>query len=387
MSQNDEMPPLDILYFVQLPPPIHGVSVLNQKVTTSPAINRGWKTAILEIRFSNQIGQVNKVSLRKLVSMVGLLFRLGRLCRTRRPRCAYFTFSPLGAGFLRDLCFLTVMKAFKVTPVLHLHRKGIAAVQSRFLLSLYRYALRGSYVLHGSPGLLKAEITRVLDIKERGIIVANGTDDCYSSLNRTVDPTAPPRLLFCSSLFRSKGIFVLLEALRAIESPFALDVVGSFPDEGAREALVKATAEGGLQERIRFLGHLPEHEKQEAYRQASIFVHPTLDDTFPLVILEAMAAGLPVVATKEGAIPEIIRPNETGVLVERGDAIALARGLETLLGDPERAREMGLQARQDYLQRYTSACFETRMRTALEEILSGQGPGGSPQARKDAAPW
>ena len=96
---------------------------------------------------------------------------------------------------------------------------------------------------------------------------------------------------------------------------------------------------------VTWLGRLSRDELTARYRQVSVFVLPSLFEPFGLVFAEAMASGLPVVATYTCGVPEIVRDGETGLLVPIGDAHALASALAELLGDPERARALGAAGR------------------------------------------
>ena len=93
-----------------------------------------------------------------------------------------------------------------------------------------------------------------------------------------------------------------------------------------------------------FTGGVSDEELRALYNIADIFVYPTMGDTLPLVVLEAMACGLPVVSTTVGGIPFAVRP-EAGFLVPPGDVKAVSEAVNVMLADPVRRREMGRNAR------------------------------------------
>ena len=88
------------------------------------------------------------------------------------------------------------------------------------------------------------------------------------------------------------------------------------------------------------------------------------------MILEAMSAGLPVVSTLEGGIPDMVTDGETGILCARKDADATARALERLLTDPALRRRLGEKGREVYTGKFTDACFERRFLAVLQEAIS-----------------
>ncbi len=157
----------------------------------------------------------------------------------------------------------------------------------------------------------------------------------------------PGRLLFAASLEKAtayKGLSDLLNALaglRADHPATRLDVAG---DGDARAGYEELAEQLGVAEKVRFLGQLGREELAEAIGRASVAVLPTHYDSFPTFVLEAMASGRPVVSTRVGDIPALVRDGTDGLLVRPGDVGDLGRALRNLLADPERARRMGAAA-------------------------------------------
>lgn len=152
-----------------------------------------------------------------------------------------------------------------------------------------------------------------------------------------------PVVLFVGRVAEGKGVDVLLDAFARLRGPVPearLAVVG--PDYGARAAL-EARARGlGLAETVRFLGAVADDALPGLYASAAAFCLPSRYEAFGIVLAEAMAAGVPVVATDAGAIAEVL--GGAGIVVPVDDAEALARGLRTLLSDARAAaalREAG----------------------------------------------
>jgi glycosyltransferase involved in cell wall biosynthesis len=115
---------------------------------------------------------------------------------------------------------------------------------------------------------------------------------------------------------------------------------------------------------VHFLGVLRDRELPQAYRSARVMVLPSVERTcygrpvrvselLGLSLLEAMASGTPVVASRVGGVPEIVRDGQTGFLVPPGDVDTLRDALERVLGDPGLAGRLGANAREDVLNRFT----------------------------------
>ncbi|MCK4323005.1 MAG: glycosyltransferase family 4 protein, partial [Armatimonadetes bacterium] len=153
-----------------------------------------------------------------------------------------------------------------------------------------------------------------------------------------------PTILCVSNLEERKGQEYLLRAVALLrEQEFSLMLVGS---ERAREAAYAAklrdvTKTLDLTDKVRFVGRLEGKDLAAAYRQADVFVFPSLMEGYGLVLLEAMSFGLPVVTTRVGGIPEIVSDGVEGILVPPRDENALADAIAELLACPAKRREMG----------------------------------------------
>ncbi|NLT05409.1 MAG: glycosyltransferase family 4 protein [Solirubrobacterales bacterium] len=143
----------------------------------------------------------------------------------------------------------------------------------------------------------------------------------------------PPRLLTVGSLAEKKGQRYAVDALALLDTGetagATLDIVGGGPLQGP---LAEQAARLGLGDRVRLRGELPKEEIAELMRASDAFVLPSTDETFGCVLIEALACGLPVVATAVGGVPEVVRDGE-GTLVPPRDAAALAEGIATALAD------------------------------------------------------
>ena len=150
-----------------------------------------------------------------------------------------------------------------------------------------------------------------------------------------------PVVLYAGRLRTRKAVAVLLEAFARMwrDHPGAVLVVAG--DGEQRPALEAQARRLGIDRAVRFAGARPRDAMAAEYAAADVFCLPSLYEGFPLAILEAMAAGLPVVATAVAGVPEAVADGVTGRLVPPEDADALARALAELAADRERARRMG----------------------------------------------
>ena len=177
-------------------------------------------------------------------------------------------------------------------------------------------------------------------------------------------------LISVGRLTREKGVHTAIQALSLLDQPTRLAVVG---DGEERERLGQLARSLGVAERVDFLGRQPPEAVARYLAAADAFVFPTeRDEGAPLVLVEAMAAGLPVIATDMAQLSEVIdRPGENGLLVPLGDDDALAAAARDLLEDEERRHRIGAAARERVLAEYTLDRMIDRT-VAVYEIALGR---------------
>lgn len=182
-----------------------------------------------------------------------------------------------------------------------------------------------------------------------------------------------------AKLSQIKGHRYLLEAMRLLlesHPDASLMIVGDGP---LRSRLEKQTAELGLSDSVRFVGS--RDDVASLLKVMSVFVLASTSEGSPNAVLEAMAAGLPVVATEVGGVPEMVSNGRTGVLVPAKDPEAMAAALAGLLDDGERAAAMGRAAREaverehdlELVVRRTQDVFESELERKLGRSTGDAG--------------
>lgn len=169
-----------------------------------------------------------------------------------------------------------------------------------------------------------------------------------------------------------KGFEYLLRAARELCKMFpALRIViaGEGPDRNAIEEMIE---QYGLQSSVVLAGQ--QSNMPAVYAAMDIFVLPSLNEGLPMTVLEAMAASKPVIATRVGAIPSVIKDGENGLLVAPKDPEGLRNAIASLLNDPERRRRLGDQAHAWVSQNYTSEAMALKYREMYEAVLGKPAP-------------
>jgi len=174
------------------------------------------------------------------------------------------------------------------------------------------------------------------------------------------------RCLFLANHTPNKGLPVLLEAFGRVELPFTLVIGGEKRDGVDYARFVNGVRPG---QRIVVTGRLADADVGSLFRWAQLFVFPTLADTFPLVVLEAMSHGVPVVASAVGGIPHQLDQG-CGMLVPPGDPAALAASVAALAADPAMLRAMASRSRARIEADYSWDVAALRARDAYQRILT-----------------
>ena len=220
---------------------------------------------------------------------------------------------------------------------------------------------------------------RTLDAPpQRTRTVYGGTDPSRFAPGPSADRHG---VLFLGRLTPHKGVDTLIRALPAGAS---LTIAGTSghdprPPESGYPELLRTLAQD---KDVRFVGRVDESRLPRLHREASIFVLPSVHTTYygrqiaisellGLSVIEAMASGTPVIASRIGGVPEVVEDGVTGFLVEPGDVEALRDRLALLLADPSKARQMGDAGRDAVLQRFTWQRCAERCLAAYEELASG----------------
>lgn len=206
-------------------------------------------------------------------------------------------------------------------------------------------------------------------IRARYTVVPNVVStDLFHPADRSDRHGSARRLLFVGLLdpLHKKGVPYLFEALMLLQDEvpplWHLDIVGDGP---ARPVYEEMAARLGLTDRVTFHGLKSKPEVAEFMRRADLFVLPSMWENLPCVLIEAMASGLPVVASKTGGVPEIV-DQDTGVLVPPGDAPALAKGIADVLRSLDRYDHTVIAGR---AQRYSPAEVGRTIHSVYEQAL------------------
>ncbi|HLF26867.1 MAG TPA: glycosyltransferase family 4 protein [Anaerolineae bacterium] len=210
------------------------------------------------------------------------------------------------------------------------------------------------------------------EIRGKVYPIENPTSESYFNLR---GQERPYRLLLAGHISPRKGVFHLVQAVARLRERFPeieLHVAGpvvSGYDPAYYPAMQAFISEHALQQQVQFTGRLDETALLQEYAACAIFALPSKQETAPMVIEQAMAAGKPVVATRVGGIPQLVAQGQTGLLVEHGDVAGLTEALARLLSDPVLRTRMGKQGKEAACQRFRAEIVARQTYEVYCEIL------------------
>lgn len=368
-----------LLMLAQLPPPVHGSSLVSQSILESDYVREQLDIDSIDISTAKHLGSIGRVSLRKTLSGLGILMQVISYMTRKKYDLIYITLTPHGKAFYKDSFLALAARLLRGRVAYHLHGKGIARQLSRSRLRrhYYRLLFRRCKVIQLSSTLY-GDISGIVALKDV-YVVPNGIPSQDDNAVVSGSPNGRPRILYLSNMVPSKGAMVLLEGLKELNGrgcEFEAIFAGGWgPDRGFRDDFFRFIEENTLEHCIRYVGPVYGEEKRRLLNSADIFVLPTFFalEAFPLSILEAMSCGVPVISTYEGAIPEIVDDGRTGFLVKPECIGELSTKLQRCIDDPAMRMAMGRAGREKYSVAYSIEVFERAFVQAIERILGDYG--------------
>jgi glycosyltransferase involved in cell wall biosynthesis len=385
-----------VLVVGQTPPPYLGLPIMLECLVRSEM--QDVDLHHLRIVLSKNESQVGKFSASKLLRLLKVIAQIYYARFVHAPQIMYF--APAAASkmsMIRDVAILGSTRFLFPKTILHYHASGHCKLYEtlpRWQKWLFRRAF------FQADGAIRLSSFTPDDSKQleavREYIVPNGIDDpAAEGLPRrttfAVSPSQPLRLLFIALLCEAKGLLILIEAcgkLAARGVPFQLNVMGRFESEEFEARVRRRVAELQIEDRVTFLGVLTGADKFAVFHRSDVLCHPTYFDTFPVVLLEAMGCGIPVVASCWSGIPSIVDDGRTGFLVGLHDPDGVADRVAQLAEDPQLRQRMGAAGRDKFLHEFTLPRHIERMRQVFLSV-GGQSDEcdaiETPQSWKPAA--
>ena len=366
----------NLLFLLKLPPPKTGATFMNQIINENEAINKLYCIEKIDISYASSINNLGRFQLKKIYIYIKVIFKLFKYLITKNIHIIYFQPSINGVSYFRDVILILIGKLFGKKFILHLHGKGISNYSKKSLLHrwLYNIGFKNQYLIV----LSENQIADVSFLNPKKIfVVNNGIPSLQSNSTslpvKTKDPTRL-RFLYLSNLLKSKGVLDLLDTALELKKntlDFCIDIVGSEGDINENELLKKINALQ-LNDHVYYHGPKYDHDKIYFLKQADAFVFPTQNEAFGIVLLEAMQFELAIIATDEGAIPEIIENGKSGYIYPKKVKHELFNYMSHLIKHPNLCINLGKRGKEIYFEKFTINILEKNMISVFNTCLKEQ---------------
>jgi glycosyltransferase involved in cell wall biosynthesis len=355
-----------------LPPPHHGVTVSTSLVVGSEELQRRFEVAHFDTSDHRTLENVGRWDARNvgsaLTAVASFARRLGGA-----PGIVYLPISQGLPGLTRDTLFIRIAAARGWKVVAHLRGSELGDVYRRQPRVVRAWLSRAFDRLDSMAVLGESLRPAVADIvpASKVAVVPNGTPDPHPDTRRRRADTG----LFLGNLRARKGVLQALEAALIVvrQRPGSRFVfVGDCPDESlSRELrLTSQQADGRIEIRPTTVTGA---EKADLLASSAFLLFPPVEpEGHPRVVLEAMASGLPVIATDRGTIAETVVDGECGYVLPDPVPSELAQRMVRLLDDPELRSSMSRAARDRYLARFTQEAADRALADWLTRVATAK---------------
>jgi O-antigen/teichoic acid export membrane protein/glycosyltransferase involved in cell wall biosynthesis len=356
-----EKPPRVLMVGAHPTKTLGGISTLISDILRSPL------TRTFELRhIVSQVDEYKKFG-KLLLAIIALARFVWALCWWR-PQLVYVHLGG-NASIYRKIAFIVVGRLAGKPVLVHCHAGNFEpyfAEQGRLGRKLILWGLGKSSKFIAVSYAMEKLLASCWPGIPRVMVPYGINADLFAGKRAPANHSV--RLLFIGKMGFLKGEQDLLRALQRVVKVapnFRLDMLGQLSDAITAECRVS-----GLQPRIDHLGPVSLEERLNFFKRADLFVLPTYAEGTPISMLEAMAAGLPVVSTPVGGIPDVVEDGVEGYIVKAGDVEALADRLARLIKDPEQCRRMG-QLAQDKVRPFNWDVVLPQLEKELRQAIEG----------------
>lgn len=358
-----------ILFILHLPPPVHGAAMVGKYIHDSQFINTTFECQYINLALAKDLNDIGKGGITKLIHFVKKLILIKQAVKSFKPDLCYVTPNAKGGAFYKDFVIVQLLKSMGCKIIVHYHNKGVSTRQEHWLDNqLYKQFFKELKVILLAkslyPDFKKYVHPNNLYICPNGIPQTNFLPSL--SHNRF-------NILFLSNMMEEKGVWTLLKAceiLKKNQQNFECHFVGKWSDI-TQESFNSQINKYKLNECVFAHGAQYGDEKNKYWQKCDLFVFPTYyhNESFPMVLLEAMQQKKACISTNEGGIPEIIIPDQTGYLIPKQNHVLLAEKIMYLIHHKELCSTMGENGFTRYNQYFTLQKFEEHLVSILKDCL------------------
>lgn len=362
-----------IIVVGQIPPPTHGSNVMTQFFLHAlDTLKINYK--FINKQFSLTSSEVEKFHPIKIIRFIKVFLSVLKAMLSYRPQILLYFIATKKRSLIPDMIILFFSKLFGIHNVLYIHGVGhIKNYSNRLFKILYDMVLVNHCSVIILDKLLKDDIKFLTNkiytlpnCLQISRISEKEAASCLPSKNKDIF-----RMIFLSNIYKAKGLSVLLKALDLTvqkDQDIKLIIAGKFMEENHKKTILNFIKKKKLADYIYFAGPVYEEKKQKLLLNADLFILPSYNEAFPLVILEAMSAGLTIISTNVGAIPSMIDDGKTGFIIPPDDEQMLCDKIIWLKNHPYHCHQMGRNGKNRFIKNYSFDAYVQNSARILNKL-------------------
>jgi len=333
-----------ILILGYLPPPLGGMESMTKMIINSTYLNNKFDLLFLRLKTRKRSGKRGKFSLLNIAFTIYNLSRFTIILLVKKPRYVYCPIAQNRTGFLRDTLFIFISKILNKKIIVHFHGGAFDLFyksQETYFKKYILFVLKKIDRLIVLGKTIKTQFASFME-QEKIEVIYNCIDvekiDFEKNLNKKSD-SLNMKVLFLGYISKAKGAADLVKAaslvIKKSENRPIFKLIGPIIEKeynitfinnphGAYREISETIKNEGLSNYIKLYTDVTEDFKIRSFFDSDIFTFPSYSEGFALVILEAMAAGLPIIMSRVGGLVDILKEEENCLFIEPGDVVDLS---------------------------------------------------------------
>jgi glycosyltransferase involved in cell wall biosynthesis len=362
-----------VLILGKLPPPYMGPAIATQIILNS-SLNNDWDLHHFNTQLNKDISKMGKWSFKKSALMLKKYNDFKKTLKNVQPNLVLIPISQTTMGFVKDAPYIRLAKKSGAKVLIQLRGSDFKNWLNRsskkindFVRNTLAYA-DGVIVLGENLKYLFKDYFP----ENKIFVVPNGGNFTFPTVN--IEENSPKEILYFANFLRNKGFIYVLKAVAELNKdkslpPFKLLASGSWDDKVYKNECLQFIEQNKLNN-VEITNKKSGASKWEMFAKADIFTFcPIAPEGHPWVIVEAMAAGLPIISTNQGAIIESVFDGDNGFIVETGNFKDIAEKIRLLLKDEKLRLKMGEASKNRYNQYFTEEKMVQNLNKVFNEIM------------------
>lgn len=362
------------------------------KIILDSGLNLTFRLIHQETKINKSFDTMGKINLLKTITLISQYFIFSLKCLLFKPDLVVIPISQSYKGFMKDAFFIKLANIFRLKSILYLRGSNFLNMYNSLCLEKQR---KINSIISGVQGVIiqgekMRPVFRPFLPDNKIYVVPNGSNYQFNKLSQP----QIPRIIYLGNLQPSKGILDVIQSYIMIRKKVdvELHIVGQWRDFTTRDIILNKIEEEAIpckeitdislnlsslkagtssDSGICFYTSLNGQLKLDLLASSDIFIFPPREpEGHPWVIIEAMAAGLPVITTDQGAITESVSDGINGFIVNTQDPQQIASKIQYLIENPEVRNQMGKEGRRIYEERFTEEKLVENLANVFNKVIN-----------------